>query len=204
MSNRDKKVAEAAAGKHQVSGCRVRGTRALTSRGELGRLFMALVVALATIMTSVPVTASAQQDANSSNDSALSVAFQNLEPTDDEVAAGFVFSRLDTRKVSVEGLPSGVYDLVLQGDANGNFSVHAVETGTRQVYADIAKPALVDTPTGKELNIALPGDDQGQDLRPGPRVCVTVTVIIMILGYPVQVSTTVCFDINIEQSRETR
>lgn len=197
MSKRDEKMVESAAGKHQVNGRRMRGAHALSGRGDLRRLFMALAVALAAIMTSVPVTALAQQDDKSSKDSGLSVAIQNLAPTDDEVAAGFVFSRLDTRKVSVEGLPPGVYDLLLQGDGGGNFSVHAVEVGTGQFYADIAKPVLVDTPTGKELNIGLPGDEQGQDLRMGPRICITVTVTVTVYGIPVRVSATVCFNVTI-------
>jgi hypothetical protein len=167
--------------------------RVVKNRGVGWRLFLALVLIASTMLTSVPVTKAQQGE----DGSILTMAFQNLEPTDEAlVSTGVAIARLDTRKVSVKGLAPGVYDLVLQDDGKGGFRVHAVEVGTGQVYQDIATPALVDSPTGKALNVALAGDAGGEDLRAGPRICVTASVTIRIYGYPVTVSVTVCFNIS--------
>lgn len=183
MPKRDEKIAE-------------RRSYAQPSGHYLRRLFIVVAVALATFLMSVPVTTVAQQDGNACDGSALCVGLQQFEPTEDELAAGVVISRLDTSVVGVKGLPAGEYDLVLQSDGEGHFRLHAVEVGSKRIYEDIASPALIDTVSGKELNIDLPGDGEGENLRP-VRICVTVSGIIRVYGIPIHVSVTVCVTVNI-------
>lgn len=193
MTNRDERSTESMNKRAEV---RARFGRILKNRGAW-RLCLALLLLTSTMLTSIPVTNAQQED----DGSILTMAFQNLEPSDAALAdTGVAISRLDTRKVSVKGLEPGVYDLVLQEDGKGGFRVHAVEVGTGQVYQDIAASTIVDSPTGKTMSVALEGEAGSEagsdDLRASPRICITASVVIRIYGYPVTVSVTVCFNIS--------